>query len=64
MNAKHVKAILFSIGILGISTYQIHGNSSGASSPKTGSSRGKQPVHLVIPVIRLSLQAHNMPESN
>ena len=36
MNAKHVKAILFSIGILGISTYQIHGNSSGASSPKTG----------------------------
>ena len=36
MNAKYVKAIIFSVGIFGISTYQIHGNSSGASSPKTG----------------------------
>ena len=36
MNSTHIKSTLFSLGILGISIYQINGNSSGASSPKTG----------------------------
>lgn len=36
MNSTHIKSIIFSIGILGISIYHINGNSSGASSPKTG----------------------------
>lgn len=33
---KIIKALLFCLGIAAISTYQIHANSSGASSPKTG----------------------------
>lgn len=36
MNSIYIKSALFSFGILGISIYQINGNSSGASSPKTG----------------------------
>ena len=36
MNTKIIKSAIFSLGILGVSVYQINGNSSGASSPKTG----------------------------
>ena len=36
MNTTFIKSAIFSLGILGVSIYQINGNSSGASSPKTG----------------------------
>lgn len=36
MKSFHIKSGLFALGILGISTYQINANSSGASQPKTG----------------------------
>ncbi len=36
MNTKFIKSAIFFLGILGVSIYQINGNSSGASSPKTG----------------------------
>lgn len=36
MKALHIKTAIFTLGIIGLTTYKIHGNSSGASSPLTG----------------------------
>ena len=36
MNTRYIKISIFTLGIIGISIFQIHGNSSGASSPLTG----------------------------